>query len=99
MYVILLNYKVPLEIVDQHLSAHREFLAGCYSKDYFVVSGPRNPRDGGIIISQLRDRTLLDEIIHQDPFYCLGIADYQVLEFEPVKYHPDFAGFVRSELA
>lgn len=94
MFIILLNYKKPLEIVDQYLAEHRSFLEVGYKNNYFVVSGPRNPRTGGIIISQLKDKNQLEKIISQDPFHIHGIADFELIEFSPVKNHPDFSSFI-----
>lgn len=96
MFLIHLTYKKPIEDVDKHLAEHRHFLEGCYEKNYFVVSGPRNPRTGGIIISQLKDRKQLETILHSDPFYIHQIADYEIIEFTPVKYHKNFISFIDS---
>lgn len=94
MFVILLSYQQPLEIVDQYLKAHRDFLEAGYQQNFFVVSGPRNPRTGGVIISQLSDRSQLEKILSQDPFCLQGIARYEIIEFDPVKYHSAFASLV-----
>lgn len=94
MFVIQLQYKVSIEKVDQHLVEHRNFLEAGYQKNYFIASGPKNPRTGGIILSQLKDRTQLDNILKQDPFAINHIADYEIIEFTPVKFHPDFESFV-----
>lgn len=61
-----------------------------------IASGPRNPRNGGIILSQLTDREQIDAIIKNDPFYVHGIAKYELFEFSPVKYHPDFVSFINN---
>lgn len=94
MFIVKLTYKKPLEMVDQHLAAHRDFLEECYQKEALIVSGPLNPRTGGILLSQLKDREALMELIHADPFYIEDIAEYEILEFDPVKYHKNFAGFI-----
>ncbi len=94
MFVIVLNYKRPIEIVDHYLVEHRTFLEKYYQQDAFIASGPRNPRTGGIILSQLKNREKLDEILREDPFYVHGIAEYEVMEFEPVKFHKDFEKFI-----
>ncbi len=96
MFCILVHYKKPLAVVDQHLAAHRTFLETGYQKNYFVASGPRNPRTGGVILSQLTDRKKLDDILKEDPFIISDIADYEVIEFTPVKYHPHFAAFIEK---
>jgi|SRR6185295_16306439 len=96
MFIVLVNYKKPLEIVDQYLAAHRNFLEEGYSKNYFLVSGPRNPRDGGVIISLLDNRDQLNEIIKQDPFYINSIADFNIIEFLPVKFNSALSQFFKS---
>ena len=94
MFVIQLHYKVAIEKVDQYLIEHRNFLEAGYQKSYFIVSGPKNPRTGGIIFSQLKDRAQLEKILSEDPFSIHGVADYEIMEFTPVKFHADFAKFL-----
>lgn len=94
MFLIQLTYRQPLEVVDQYLAAHRAFLQEGYQNDYFIVSGPKHPRTGGVIISQLTDREQLEQILAQDPFQLNQVAQYVIIEFEPVKYHKDFVAFV-----
>lgn len=96
MFVILITYKKPLKIVDKHLADHADFLQKNYEKNYFIVSGRKNPRTGGVIISQLKDRNQLENILKSDPFYIHEIADYEIIEFIPGKYHPDFSAFIAS---
>lgn len=95
MFLILVTYKKPIEIIDQFLVEHRNFLEKGYQQDQFIASGPRNPRTGGVILSQLTDREQLLKIIQQDPFYIHEVADFEVIEFNPVKFHKNFAGFVQ----
>ncbi len=94
MFVVVIKYKKPLERVDAVLAEHRAYLDEGYRNHYFIASGPCNPRTGGIILSQLKNREQLDEIIKHDPFYTQHIADFEVIEFNPVKFAADFASFV-----
>ncbi len=94
MFLITLTYKTRLDTVNDNLAARRAFLERGYEQDYFIVSGPQNPRVGGIILSPLKDREPLMEIMKQDPFYKQGIADYELTEFVPIKYHKQFEYFV-----
>lgn len=94
MFLIKLTYTKPLDIIEKHLAAHRDFLEQWYQKDCFVVSGPQNPRVGGIIISQLKNRKQLDTILKNDPYQLHGVAEYEIIEFNPVKFHKDFACFI-----
>lgn len=94
MFIVEIVYKKPLGFIDQCLAEHRAFLEEGYKKNYFVASGPKNPRTGGIIISQLKNREQLENILKQDPFCLHDAADYNITEFDPVKYHVDFASFI-----
>jgi uncharacterized protein YciI len=96
MFIVLLTYLKPLDVIDQHLTEHRAFLEEGYQKDYFIASGPCDPRTGGVIISQLKDREQLNEILSRDPFALHHLAKYEVIAFTPVKYHSDFKAFIVS---
>ncbi|KQU98820.1 hypothetical protein ASD99_20045 [Mesorhizobium sp. Root695] len=80
MFVVSLNYKVPLTEIDKLQAAHVEWLKACYADGIFVVSGPKRPRTGGIIIAQC-PRDVLDARLAADPFAKAGVADYDVTEF------------------
>ena len=97
MFLIMTTYKVPINEIEKYLVAHRDFLAEGYDKNYFVVSGPKKPRTGGVIISQLTDRAKLDDLLSNDPFVIHDLVNYEIIEFEPVKYHEKFASFVNDE--
>lgn len=97
MFIIILTYKKSLAYIDKYLAEHRVFLDNGYRDNFFVASGPKNPRNGGIIISQLKSRDQLKNILKQDPFNIYDLADYEIIEFSPTKYHPNFASFIESE--
>lgn len=96
MFVILITYKKPIKDIDKHLAEHRKFLDNGYKDNFFVASGPKNPRNGGIIISQLKSRLQLENILKHDPFNLYDLADYEIIEFSPTKYHANFASFIES---
>lgn len=97
MFIILLNYVKPLELVEKYLTQHREFLDYCYKNNFFIVSGPKNPRTGGIIISQLSNRAQIEELLKQDPFQTNHITEYELIEFNITKYHPEFSPFIEMQ--
>jgi uncharacterized protein YciI len=92
MYIVELTYRKPLEAIEAQLEAHRGFLDKQYARGVFLASGPKNPRDGGVIIANGRiSRAEMDEILAQDPFQQCGLAIYRVIDFMPVKFHPALA--------
>jgi uncharacterized protein YciI len=80
MFVVSLNYKVPLTEIDRLAPAHVEWLKACYAEGIFVASGPKKPRTGGVIIAR-GPRDVLDSRLSTDPFAKAGAADYDVIEF------------------
>jgi uncharacterized protein YciI len=91
MFVVLLTYKKPIEEIEKHLAEHRAFLDRGYSNHFFLLSGPTEPRTGGVIISQLKSRNQLESILKQDPFSMHELANYNLIEFHATKYHPAFS--------
>ncbi len=86
MLIIELNYTKSLEEVEKFLNEHRNFLDRYYKSGVFIASGAKNPRNGGIIIA-ISDKNFIEEILKEDPFYSNNIAQYQIIEFHPTKYH------------
>ena len=89
MFIVLLTYKLPLAEVERHLAAHREYLDRQYAAGTFLCSGPQNPRTGGVILCRAADRAAVE-----DPFRIHGVADYEIIEFSPVKRLPGFEAFL-----
>lgn len=85
MFIINLTYKVELKKVDQFINAHIEFLNEQYELGHFLASGRKIPRTGGIILSNIENKTELERIIEKDPFKKNELADYELTEFIPSK--------------
>lgn len=86
MFIAILTYKKPLSEVDKYLQAHRDYLAEHYATGDLIMSGPRTPREGGVIMIKAVGREAVDDILSQDPFNINGIADYLVVEFTPTLF-------------
>ncbi|MBA3660347.1 MAG: GTP cyclohydrolase [Gammaproteobacteria bacterium] len=94
MFIISLTYKKPLDEVDKHIPAHTIFLDEGFKLGYFLASGRKDPRTGGIILSNYPNRIALEIYIKSDPFYIHEIADYEIIEFIPTKFTKKFKSFV-----
>lgn len=86
MFIIELTYKVELSKVDAFLSEHVAFLDRAYANGALLFSGRKNPRDGGVMVSNLKDRSSVEALISEDPFFREEIATYRIVEFTPTKY-------------
>lgn len=94
MFVIALHYVKPLEEVDRLVGRHRAFLERHYASGHFLLSGRKEPRTGGVILAQAKDRGELDAILAQDPFAIERVAEYTITEFVPSMAAGQLAGFV-----
>src|SRR3954470_18201952 len=81
MFVIELTYKVDLDQIDKHMTAHVKFLKKYYASGNFLVSGRKIPREGGIILAVADSREQIETLIKEDPFCKLGLADVRIIEF------------------
>ncbi len=95
MYVLIVEYLVPLARIDEPRPAHVEYLQRHYDDGTFLVSGRQDPPAGGLILATDVDRGRLDEIVATDPFVTEGAARYQVIRFGPTMV----AGTLRDALA
>lgn len=89
MFIINLNYIVPLEQLDAHMTDHVKFLRKYYKQNVFLASGRKVPRTGGIILALAASMEEVERIIREDPFYTHKLAEFTITEFQTSQYHPD----------
>ena len=90
MFIVSLEYQVSLKKVERFIPEHVEFLNKQYELGHFQLSGRKNPRTGGVILSTLNNREQLDMILTEDPFLRENIAKYEVIEMLPTKASQEF---------
>ncbi len=83
LFTIDLDYIVPIEQVEPHIPAHMDFLQRNYDEKRFLVSGPKVPRTGGVIIAVGSSREDIEQLIKEDPFHIHALANYEITEFVP----------------
>jgi uncharacterized protein YciI len=89
MFIIDLNYIVPLEELDTHMAVHVKYLKKYYAQNIFVASGRKVPRTGGVILALANSKEEIELIITEDPFYKHELAEFTITEFLTSQYHPD----------
>ena len=85
MFLLLSRYLKPVEEIDRVLPEHREFLDRCYQSGLFIVSGPQEPRVGGVIVTRDATRAEIDAALAEDPFVREGVSEYEIIEFKVTK--------------
>lgn len=93
MFLILLKYIRPLDQVERHLDAHREYLRRRYADGSFLMSGRMEPRTGGVILAQASSREGAEAMMREDPFHTAGVDEYTLVEFHPTMTAPMLAAF------
>jgi uncharacterized protein YciI len=86
MYAVaIIRYRRPLEDVIVHQDAHRAYLRGLKEKGVLIASGPMNPRYGGMLLLRVDDddTKTLDGVRDNDPFYQNGVAQYELIGWNP----------------
>lgn len=96
MFLITTTYIKPLSEVETHLAAHRSHLAKYYAENKLVMSGPQQPRTGGIILAHNMTRKEVEDFMRVDPFTTAGVAEYTITEFLPVKYTPELEPLLKN---
>lgn len=94
MFVVELTYTVDIATIDKFLVEHRLWLDTMYQANHFLCSGPQNPRSGGIIIALTKSKDELQQILANDPFSINKVADYRIIEFDPIKHHAAIAKLI-----
>lgn len=84
MFVCKVNYIQPLEQVEKYRLEHRKYLKLGYDSGNLLASGPRNPKDGGLIVGRFNNKDEVVEFAKNDPFCINGVAMYEIIEFEVV---------------
>jgi uncharacterized protein YciI len=87
-YLVEITYLAPLPRIDETLPAHRAHLQTGYDQGLLLCSGPQLPRTGGIVLARAPDRQTLEAFIARDPYSVEGLAQYRLVEFQPVKHQP-----------
>jgi uncharacterized protein YciI len=91
LFLLLSRYIKPVDEIDRVLPEHREFLDRYYQKGLFIVSGPQEPRVGGVIVTSDASRSAIDAALAEDPFVREGISEYEIIEFKVTKRAEWFA--------
>jgi len=90
-FVVSLDFKIPFEQFGDAIQRHRAFLQQGYDQGTLLMSGPREPRTGGIVLARSESMDALQAFFDQDPYRMEGLAEHAFQEFLPVK-HQAFLG-------
>ncbi|MDL2405538.1 YciI family protein [Rhizobium calliandrae] len=79
MFILSLTYLKGNDEADKHMEPHMAWVKAGYAKGWFLASGRKVPRTGGIIFAR-GNRAELEAYVAADPFTIHGVAAYEVTE-------------------
>jgi uncharacterized protein YciI len=87
-FLVEITYTAPIEKIEAILPKHRAFLQTGYDRGWLLMSGPLNPRTGGIVIARAPSLEELQVFFRSDPYALHRVATHRLAEFSPVKRQP-----------
>lgn len=87
-FLVDIHYLVPVEQLADILPDHRAFLGTGYERDLLLLSGPKEPRTGGIVIARAESQEELEAFFLNDPYHVKNVATHTIIEFNPVLHQP-----------
>jgi uncharacterized protein YciI len=83
-FIIEIIYTASLETISTITPFHREFLKSGYDQGLLLMSGPQNPRSGGMVVARAASKEIIETFFKNDPYNVNKVATYTITEFEPV---------------
>ena len=79
MFILSLTYLKSNDEADRYMEPHMAWVKEGYAKGWFLASGRKIPRTGGVILA-IGDRAAIEAYVAADPFTIHGIAAYDITE-------------------
>jgi uncharacterized protein YciI len=95
-YIVEINFTVPLAQIEAIVPQHRAFLQTGYDRGWLLMSGPLNPRTGGLVVARAPSLEEIQSFFRQDPYQVNRLATYRFAEFSPVKRQPLLESWVNG---
>jgi len=96
-FLIEIEYLVSVEALGDAILKHRQFLQTGYELGRILLSGPRVPATGGVLIARALSLEEIKAFFEDDPYKILGLARHNFIEFNPVKHQDFLKGWVSGE--
>jgi uncharacterized protein YciI len=84
-FIVEITFTAPIARIEEIVPQHRAFLQTGYDRGWLLMSGPKNPRTGGIVVARAPSLDEIQAFFGQDPYQLGQVATYRFTEFSPVK--------------
>ena len=96
LYLIMLTYTAPEAEINAAVEDHRAYLQRWYDAGKFLLSGPRVPATGGVIIARAASAAEAQGYVTDDPFYQRGLATHEIIPFTGLWSDPRIAPLLQE---
>jgi uncharacterized protein YciI len=93
MFVVISTYRNSIEEVLPLERAHIAWVTQGYASGRILVSGPRVPLNGGVIVVHGDDLADVEEFMSGDPFVAGDVVGYEIFEFDATDFPNRSAAF------
>ena len=94
--MLLARYTRPADEVDRMLDDHKAWITRNAEAGRILLTARQVPLTGGLILARGDSEQAIWEMIREDPFHASGAAEYEVLEFAPVRAAPGLEGLLEE---
>jgi uncharacterized protein YciI len=93
MFVVISTYRTSIDGVLPFEQAHIAWVTEGYASGRILVSGPRAPLNGGVLVVRGTDVGEVADWMAADPFVDAGVVGFEVYEFGETSFPNRSAGF------
>lgn len=94
MFLLRATYNRPIEEVDQLLEEHKAWIMKNFEAGRILLTARQEPLVGGLIPAAGGTVDDMWAMLEEDPFKSSGMADYEVLEYAPVRAAEGVEGLI-----
>lgn len=84
MFVIDTHYIVDPSRAAPHKESHKKWVEKYSADGTFLYAGPKDDKNGGVMIIEGRDKEQVAKIMSEDAFVKEGIVGMKITEFNPL---------------
>lgn len=82
MYILVVSYSKPPEVVEQYFKAHCAWLHKYVNAGIFLASGPKKSHLGGCVLVRSIEKEQLKKILEEDSYFKEDVADYLIIDMD-----------------
>jgi len=94
MYILFINFTKSLQDIQPVFPAHLEFIDAHIKTGKFILSGGLTGKPSGVVLANINNGDELKALLAEDPCVLEQVAEYEIIEFTPSRYHESLASLI-----